>query len=354
MNKSSEQKDLISNNYISRKATNFLKGIALIMMFIHHFFTFPHWIIGEVSYGPKIHLFAEYFNEPLKLCVSIFAFLTGYFYFYHKRKDLKYSLKKASDVWVSFAIVFLIFFAFSAIAGANDYSTPKKFILELFGLESITMVFCWYVLFYIVSMFILPYFAKLAKKSTFIAFSAAIFIPPFLGFIISRFVPTTHWIANVFTYFNWFKCIAAGYLFAQLDLFNILKRELSSHKKWLNVLIAIILILASFFFRFLSISYDFICAPLFIFGILELFYMIKNTKIFTIINIIGKYSLPMWFAHCIFFNQCKEFTQPILYAPHNPILVLIWGTIICLSFAYLVQYPTSLIIKLKDKLLRLK
>lgn len=345
-------KTAADNNYISRNATNFLKGIALIMMFIHHFFTFPQWFVSGVSYD-HIYLFAKYLNEPFKLCVAIFAFLTGYFYFYHKKKDMKYSIKKASDVWILYVFVFLIFSLFSVALGTFDTSS-ENFFMELFGLRNITMIFCWYVIFYIMSMLILPFFVKLANRSSMTAFFFSVIIPSFLGFILSKLFPSASWLLLVISFLGWFKVIASGYLFAKHDLFSVLKRELHSENKHTRVVIPIILILSSFLFRFLDQSLDFIIVPFFIYGILELFYMVKNQKIFTVVNIIGKYSLPMWFTHCIFFNQCKEYTQPILYAPHQPILVFIWGVIICLSFAYLIKYPTAFILKQKDKLLRLK
>ena len=36
--------------YINKENTLAIKGIALILMFIHHFFTFPNWIISGASF----------------------------------------------------------------------------------------------------------------------------------------------------------------------------------------------------------------------------------------------------------------------------------------------------------------
>ena len=58
--------------YFDRNTTNIIKGIALIMMFIHHFYTIPGWWVEGISY-PLIEKFTLYFCMPSKLCVSTFA-----------------------------------------------------------------------------------------------------------------------------------------------------------------------------------------------------------------------------------------------------------------------------------------
>ena len=68
---------------------------------------------------------------------------------------------------------------------------------------------------------------------------------------------------------------------------------------------------------------------------------------------IGKHSLLMWFIHSIFFNVSKEFTQPILYYPHNPVIVTIWGLIMCLLISILLSFPINYITKIKNKIFKL-
>ena len=89
--------ELAAENYIKREYTNIIKGLAIIIMFAHHFLTFPEWIIQGVNFSAS-DTFADFFNLPLKICVSLFAFLTGYFYYFRKKKTVKYSVKKATDI----------------------------------------------------------------------------------------------------------------------------------------------------------------------------------------------------------------------------------------------------------------
>lgn len=82
-----------TNSYIERNTTDIIKGIALILMFFHHFFTFPDAWIDSVSNIYTDNYF-EIFQNGTNLCVSIFAFLTGFFYYYNNNKTVKYSIKK--------------------------------------------------------------------------------------------------------------------------------------------------------------------------------------------------------------------------------------------------------------------
>jgi uncharacterized membrane protein len=71
------------NSYLKRDISSAIKGIALICMFLHHFFTFPDWYVEGISY-PYLLGIVQYFYAPLKMCIPVFAFLTGYFYcFWH-------------------------------------------------------------------------------------------------------------------------------------------------------------------------------------------------------------------------------------------------------------------------------
>ena len=76
-----------NRGFISRQDGLIIKGIALIMMFFHHFFTFPETYTNVISYGEWENIFL-FLQQPFKLCVGMFAFLTGYFYFFQFQQEL--------------------------------------------------------------------------------------------------------------------------------------------------------------------------------------------------------------------------------------------------------------------------
>ena len=60
---------------MTKEQSNIVKGFAILLMLVHHFFTFPQWIMGGYTPNPQ---FVSTFNSPTKLCVCMFAFLNGW------------------------------------------------------------------------------------------------------------------------------------------------------------------------------------------------------------------------------------------------------------------------------------
>ena len=95
----------------------------------------------------------------------------------------------------------------------------------------------------------------------------------------------------------------------------------------------------------LSMNLEIIYTPLFIYSFIKLARLF-NAKLYIPLIKIGKLSMLMWFTHCLFFNCSKEIFMPILYAPGNAILVLIWAIILNYAMAFLFNIVTSRLVKL--------
>lgn len=345
----------IKSNYIERQYTNAIKGFALILMFIHHFFCFPNRVVDGIEYS-NIDAFANIFHDITNVCVCLFAFLTGYFYFFTKKKNFRYSIKKASDIYVNYLFVLALMLILDVVLGCYKI-TAKGLALELLILDKPNMEFCWYVLFYIMTIFILPLFDRVAQKSSTFAFAIGIVIPFFVVYlvnIIKEFmnIGSLDLLFDAIKFISWFPCVASGYVFAKDGLFfklDIIKNKKSFSKIILSLLFIIVPMLA----RCANESFDFIYAPIIICGFLNLLRFIKYEKALFPISIIGKHSLLMWFLHSVFFNVSKEYTQPILYYPHNPILVLLWGLLMTLAVSFVISFPINAINSIKNKLLKL-
>lgn len=343
--------DRQTDNYIEKDATNYIKGIALIFMFIHHFFTFPDWYIEGISY-PYLSSFASLFCSPLKICVPVFAFLTGYFYYFSKNKKIRYSIKKSTDVWLAYIFVFFILLIPAILLGVYDFSI-KSFVLELFALKRPTMIFCWYVVFYISTMFILPIYSRICIKAPCFCFLLFLALPSVAAGLLNKIVfGEATGILQIIDNLTWFPSVGIGYLFAKYRWFFEIKNLVNIQNRILSTLISVLFIVFAMTARYFSCP-DIVCAPFFIFGIIEIYHNTKHKIIYKPLSIIGKYSLVMWLLHCIFFNQCKEYTQPILYFPKEPILVTLWGLVICLLVAIVIQIPINGIIKIKNRIFKL-
>ena len=206
-------------------------------------------------------------------------------------------------------------------------------------------------------MLILPLYAKLSEKSSVLCFCLSLIAPFFLMNLGNKcvvYLPAKLRILNqVLEYTQWLPCVTSGYLFAKHDLFSRFADLLNTKYKAANILISLAMMYFALRTRFFSTSYDFICAPMFIYGIVGIWRSIPWKKIFIPIEIVGRYSLLIWFIHCVFFNVCSPYTQPILYFSQNPVLVVLWGLLICLVVAVILQFPVDWINKGKNRLLHL-
>lgn len=346
---------MVSTNYIDKEYTNIIKGIALIFMFIHHFFTFPDRLVSGINYA-HIDMFSEFFHTPFKLCVSIFAFLTGYFYYYNNKKNLRYSFRKATDLYVNYIIILLMMLALDGVLKCYDFNI-KNIALELLVIHKPNMEFCWYVFFFFMAIFILPFFSRIANKSSVLAFSLGVVVPNIIVFIINAInknieIGKIDLVFDMVKYISWFPCVASGYVFAKEGLFQRLDISYSKNKL-IKIIVYLSFMVLPFFARNVSSSFDFLYAPLFIFGLIKVLKFIPNLKVLLPISVIGKYSLCMWFIHSVFFNVSKEYTQPILFYPKNPVLVLIWGSLLCLAISYVLSFPINFLNRTKNKLFKL-
>lgn len=354
--------------YFDRRTTQLIKGIALILMFIHHFFTFPEALIASVSY-PWMEGFAALFREPTKICVSLFAFLTGYFYFFQESKTFRYSLKKIGDLLIPYWAVFLILLLVRALIEGEF--VLQKAVLEFFVLRYSVMIFCWYVQFYCLTMLLLPVLTRfMPRESKFLSFVLGAGVPYVLLGIGSLNTDVFLLQSALSSLQQWLPCVVSGYLFAQHDLFRswLDKIFTVSPNKWVQRAVWLCLAAAVFFGRrvldtfipasvlyagdtmHLYLTMDMVYAPCFIYALVRLTESLPR-RVRAVPEAIGTRSMVMWFLHCIFFNGSDRIFQPILYFPRNPILVLIWGLALCYGAAVIIDWICRPLIRGKNKLL---
>lgn len=314
---------------INRNMATFLKGIAIILMIIHHSFGFPEWYIDNISYI-FLTKYIYFFRVSIYfLIVPMFAFLTGWSYFYHKDKSYKYSLKKIIKFLISYWIVYLLLL-FIALS-VNSYEINFfKILLSLFGVNGEIMIFSWYVNFYILVMLFLPTYNKFIGKDNFlmdllIIVSLSIFIKIILKITINNII-----LANFSTYL---PSVMMGYLCAKYNIldiiYNYILYRFKDKSKKISVILTFVLIIIYSIKPVLIINFGAFYVPLFLvcMSILNIY----KYKVFNkIIAFLGSQSMNIWFIHCIFFAPLtKQVFQPMAFIFENPILVLIWILIVC-------------------------
>lgn len=349
--------------FFDKSTTNIIKGVALIMMLVHHLFTFPDYWTSGVFY-PFFNTYADFFRNQFKICVPVFCFMTGYFYYFCKTKTYKYSLKKITDFLLTYWIVFLVFALISVFVAGYHYDI-STLVFEAIGLIRPTMIFCWYVYFYLIAMLMLPLISKFMGKHTIIDLLIALLVVPHPINVLANYISDPVFFEMFKSISSWMPVVLVGYIFAEHRLYERIDSKLSKVLKS-NFSIVVItvagLILIPFmrsiepsskvFFSYLPgivINHDVIYVPLFVYCIIKLSRIITFKYVRMPVIKIGEQSLLMWFVSCIFFNCCKEIFQPIIYFPKNPVLVTIWGLILTYLMAVAFDFVIKKIVAAKNK-----
>ena len=358
----------MERSYFTRDVSGALKGVALILMFIHHFFTFPDWIVFDVDY-PWIQAFANQFVAPTDLCVGLFAFLTGYFHAF-STGTLRRSLRKIGDFLLSYWLVCAVLICAAVAMGCFTLSR-SGLVHELLGLQTTVMVFCWYVSFFCVVQLLLPLLYRQASASAGNDVLTLLVIPILCLSILAEqvFDPVLSGLAWYLR--QWYPCVAVGCLFGKYGLFQKwfdsfldMPGKPVGRKLLLSVILVWIGFRGCYYVQQLNLgsirfrSYD--CpvvisaaaffAPVFLYGAANLLALCEKGLAVRMLGKIGERSMLMWFYHCLFFGCCGEYTQVLLYWPQNPILVLLNGLLLCYLAAALTEPVRTALIGVKDRL----
>lgn len=356
--------------YFTKSESGVIKGVALIMMFVHHFLTFPEWYPAGISY-PVLQRLAPYIRGPLRLCVAVFCFLSGCVYYHRPDKTFRYSLRKIRNILISYWCVFLPFALIAAFFADYSY-TAAGFIEELFALYRPTMCFCWYVPFYGAFMLLLPLTVKLLRRGalwdTFVCF----LVVPMALTLAERFV-RNGMVREVFdSLISFYPCVLAGCLFARFGVFQRLEafnRKIVRRDGLNGILWAAVLMIVPFgrwvepsvtvmfkelplvhFAPSVTVNLDAVYAPLFLCALVRLHRIIDCRWLTAGLAAIGRHSLSMWFVSCIFFGNCQAIFKHVLYLPRNPVLVVLWGLGLCYAVSLAVDSVAGRLIGAADRL----
>lgn len=320
---------------MDRKTTQMIKGTAILMMVLHHF--------CATTLFPELELFWIQFGATFKICVAIYAVLSGYGYFFAKNKTVKYGLKKIGGLleiyWISLVTLFI---PVAAYAGGGVKITPKLLFINLFGLLPNINWFAWYVFFYIFCMLVMPFVYKGFKFKPTVNFGIAIIVP-YLIEVVLHSVPNYESITvvhDLFSCFLYFPCFLVGYLMTQHKIIETLNKKVPCNIIMSFTGIIIVFIARYFVASVAGLLLDVIYAPLIIYFTSNIFGTVvkRDYKIVkTVFSVLGTYSTGMWFFHAVFFSTylCDIF-RPILTLVKNPVIMYIWCVVLSLlgAFAY--------------------
>ena len=144
------------------------------MMIVHHFLGFPQWLddANQLIDIPVISSLRVLVGLQCKLCVSLYAFVTGYSIYARRYKyTIKYILLKLFNL---FSIYWTCNLAILGIGFLFKEPMPnlRQVLLTAFGLgveidvPYVNNPFAWYVFCYVIIVFSIPFISDLMNEKS--------------------------------------------------------------------------------------------------------------------------------------------------------------------------------------------
>ena len=357
-----------------------IKGIAIILMFYHHFFGFPTWLASDCNFiqtnigGYHIENIIASF---CKICVGLYVFVSGYSLFvnYPSYSTVKSLTKRILSFLLNYWFVFAIFILFG-LTFNEPLPSLSRFLQQCFGVSTATgfnwaffdtihPVFAWYVSFYILFLLISPLLAKLCKFD-FIINVLIVSIALFGGsYIINILLPANVHpsVRTIITSFaTWGQIGMIGFLFAKHDIFNVMHKILSEYFNKLVLFFLMVFMLGGIFLlwswvglqfytvrSYMTVSFISIYTPIFIYAIINILNIINSKALDTVLISLSKESTNMWFLHGLFFTPNKTI-QWLAYLPQYPVLILVWTLLLMYGVSFVLNKVIAYIHSLQKKI----
>lgn len=342
------------------KDTIAIKGIALIMMISNHLFPIIEWIYPSNMYiGLNIsgRSVAALWGGFSKICVAMFAFLTGVAFYYSYKSGIKkgyiHNLKKLPRFLLTYYLIILLVYV-PIIYGLRlrDFSL-LELIRNILLMDTTYCRIAWYVRFYVMAVVLFPFWMGLfvlIRKLGLIHGYVIVYLIQVILYIFSIKLCSSYYLQEYLFHIPliWIGTMAADIkLFEKIDA--VLDKKIGNEYAKLG---CSFVILASVFIMrgivkeiYMLATLDIIYAPAVLFALWQTILVMENLsiKIVDILNLLGKYSLELWFLHAIFFIGSEKI-QRLAYFPKVDIFILIWVIAILCPIACVIKKIVNRII----------
>ncbi|MEK3851992.1 acyltransferase family protein [Paenibacillus sp. FSL R7-0340] len=320
--------------------TNIAKGIAVILLLIHHLFAFPDRL--KYDYVSLFSLFHErgefYVGHFGQIAISIFLFLSGYGLYKSNVQNPHHLMQKSftrlSKIMINYWVVFLLFIPAGLYFFGNSdrfqNNSIMDFLRNFIALSSSYNGEWWFLYDYILLLLIFPV--------TFQAFQRNAWVTLLISGLVFY---NSYSQGNYYSIMYWQLPFMIGLFFAKYNLYSWMSKIYNSII-FNNILFDIIIIVVLFHFRttshlFEKTTIDMIIAPVLILVSIHLMNKLKLARPFAYL---GKNSMNIWLTHTFF---CYYYFQSIVFFPKVSILILLWLTLLTVLTSIVVNSIISLI-----------
>lgn len=300
--------------HLTKERTQLVKGIAVLMMLVHHLWGFPARVPDLTLADWQIQI-----GEAGKMCVAIFLFLSGYgLTIINRNKTISYAdiTDKIKRTYLLSWKIFFIFIPIGLIMGGVKYPDVQSALANLLLVEYHSGNAEWWFLgTYMELLLLFPIVHRIKRYFWIFAILSGLSMRFLSGYTdeISNEILKSH--IYFITYY--YCAFIIGVTFARYSIFEWLCRELGNNR--VAYFLFLLSIIGICFVIRIKIDFTFIIVPFFIL----LLTIWDWSKTFTLIGLfLGKHSMNLWLIHPFF---CTSFLQPMLMKVsfYNSFLALI-------------------------------
>ena len=334
------------SNSIEKQISKGIQVIAVLMMVFHHTFGFPERYLDGISYIGltigSIHV-EQFIGSMCKICVSLFAFGTGYALF-HKNLTLKYILKKVCSLMMIYWFSLFVFVIAKCIDGSG-YSIQE--IIKNVSLYSFSINNnAWYLSFYILALLTLFLLQKINAKWWISLVFIVLCVP--INFLLEQNNVSLPF--SLSSYFIYIPLVLFGY-YLNDSLFNRMYSFL--HKGNKGLFLSIILLLVTLGLRVITGSDLYGFRFIWVYGpfiYLALAAVVKYLAQYEVTNIVisigGRYTTEVWLLHGLFSSPIL-WTQRLCFMPKVSILIFIWEVLLTVMIAQIYKSALNRYLEMK-------
>lgn len=352
---------------MTKETTIKIKGIALLLMFWHHFFGLGNFLVLEENNWSGVFntRLAEIFGQSGKICIALFLFCSGYgLYKSYIAKETNNSglLSKILKLLIPYWVI-NVFIAIPCLIYLNKFNLsylPCNIFALLHNDEVLYVSFSWYVKLQLGILLLLPIIKIIDKKiKNNICIETIIFIvlPIFLSYHFRDFINEAYY-SNILSFIfssalmiaSYIPAFFEGMLFAKYNCFESINKVNKSRKRILLSFISVCLFSVILLFRYKFNIWDgkitdLIYAPI---AMILIFVFLNNSKskiLSNTLRFIGNYSYEFWLLSGMFFLNTSEL-QWIAFLPKYSFLIIIWSLLILTPFAIICRQISNYLLNI--------
>lgn len=339
-----------SKEGITKEQSTMLQGVAILLMMFHHFFL-------SLDFCPFIVVYADLVLKVAwfgKICVGIFAFVSGYGMYYVMQKvdktrffgalgsGLRISVRKIVSLYLKCWLILFLTKGIDLIF-YQEVPDPVEFVKNMFTISLSYNGSLWYLQQYVQMMIILPFLdlfftsfedkkEQNKKKICYFTCVATVCLLAFMGrtlypplWIFLKGLPEK-------LRLSYTTVFVVGYLVAKYSIFHKCNGSIQKYPQAVQTGIGLLLTAAVVVLRMklatdaAYATLDFIFAPILIYGLVLL--LKKSRVLGKILYCLGICSTYMWFLHGWMYG--KTFVQMVNMRLYTLQFYLIQ---VCINFA---------------------